>query len=99
MSGSAKPMKSYMGGGMVKSYQKGGMVTGSRKMSPEEFTRGMMEDPRKKGAAMRNVKAEIESMAPKRKGPGTYTEEAYREREMEMAMPEYEMRRKQSKSK
>lgn len=99
MSGSAKPMKSYMGGGMVKSYQKGGMVTKPRKMSPEEFTRGMMEDPRKKGAYMRNVKVEIESMAPKRKGPGTYTEEAYREREMEMAMPEYEMRRKQSKFK
>jgi len=32
-------------------------------------------------------------MAPKRKGPGTYTEEAYREREMEMAMPERELRR------
>ena len=28
MSGSAKPMKSYMGGGMVKSYQKGGVVKG-----------------------------------------------------------------------
>ena len=138
MSGSAKPMKSYMGGGMIRSYEKGGVVKGGmpdltgdgkvtradvlkgrgvlkdggmvksyqkggmvskRQMSPEEFTRGMMEDPRKKGAAMRNVKVEIESMAPKRKGPGTYTEEADREREMEMAMPEYEMRRKQSKSK
>lgn len=28
MSSSVKPMKSYMGGGMVKSYQKGGVVKG-----------------------------------------------------------------------
>jgi len=55
MSGSAKP-KSYMGGGMIKSYQKGGIVTKPRKMSAAEFTRGMMEDPRKPGAMMRNVK-------------------------------------------
>nr|AMP48188.1 hypothetical protein [uncultured bacterium]AMP48373.1 hypothetical protein [uncultured bacterium] len=66
MSGSAKPMGSYMGGGMVKSYQKGGMVTKPRKMGAAEFTRGMMEDPRNKGAGMRNAKLEIEmEMEPK----------------------------------
>jgi len=91
MSGSEKPM-SYMGGGMIKSYQKGGLVTKPRKMSAAEFTKDMMEDPRKPGAMMRNVGRELESMMPKRKGPGTYTEEAYRQREMEMAMPEREIR-------
>lgn len=81
----------------VRSYQKGGMITKPRKMSAAEFTKDMAEDPRKPGAMMRNVKIEIEAMAPKRKGPGTYTEKAFREREMEMAMPEYELRRKQRK--
>lgn len=86
MSGSVKP----------KSYQKGGMVTKPRKMSAEEFTKGMMEDPRKPGAIMRNTARELEAMRPKRLGPGTYTKEAFREREMEMAMPEQELRRKSS---
>ena len=77
MSGSVKP----------KSYQKGGMVTKSkpRNMSAEEFTKGMMEDPRKPGAIMRNTARELEAMRPKRKGPGTYTPQAWRQREMEMA--------------
>lgn len=94
MSGSEKPMRSYMGGGMVKSYQKGGMVTKPRKMSPEEFTKGMMEDPRKPGALMREARRKIMGPQEKRKGPGTYTPQAWRQREMEMAMSESEMRRK-----
>ncbi len=133
MSGSEKPMRSYMGGGMIRSYEKGGMVKGSmpdltgdgkvtradvlkgrgvfkdggmvksyqkggmvskRQMSPEEFTRGMMEDPRKPGALMREAKRKIMGPQEKRKGPGTYTPQAWRQREMEMAMSESEMRRK-----
>jgi hypothetical protein len=55
MSGSVKP---------IKSYQKGGMVTKPRQMSAAEFSRNMMEDPRKPGAMMRNARREIEN-APK----------------------------------
>jgi len=84
----------FKDGGMVKSYQKGGMVTKPRKMSAAEFTKDMPEDPRKPGAMMRNVKIEIETMVPKRKGPGTYTPQAWKEREMEMSMPERELRKK-----
>jgi hypothetical protein len=64
MSGSAKPMKSYMGGGMVKSYQKGGMVTMPRKTAKQEMMDRMMEDPRKSGAYGRNTARDIEN-APK----------------------------------
>lgn len=98
MSGSEKP-KSYMGGGMIKSYQVGGMVTKPRKMSPKEFTRGMMEDPRKPGAAMRAAKTNIMGPQEKRKGPGEYTPQAWAKRQMEMAMPEQELRRKSSPTK
>ena len=64
MSGSAKPMKSYMGGGMIKSYQKGGMVTMPRKTAKQEMMDRMMEDPRKSGAYGRNTARDIEN-APK----------------------------------
>lgn len=64
MSGSAKPMKSYMGGGMIKSYQKGGVITMPRKTAKQEMMDRMMEDPRKSGAYARNTKIEIE-MSPR----------------------------------
>jgi hypothetical protein len=64
MSGSTKPMKSYMGGGIVKSYQKGGMITMPRKTAKQSMMENMMEDPRNPGAAMRQARRDIES-APK----------------------------------
>lgn len=83
----------FKDGGMVKSYQKGGMIS-KRQMSVKEFAKDMMEDPRKPGAIMRNTARELEAMRPRRLGPGTYTKEAFREREMEMAMPERELRKR-----
>jgi len=103
MSGSEKPMKSYMGGGMVKSYQKGGVITMPRMTAKQEMMANLKKagsspysalKSKKDAVARAEMKERIMGPQEKRKGPGTYTPQAWRQREMEMAMSESEMRRK-----
>ncbi len=96
MSGSEKPMRSYMGGGMIKSYQKGGVITMPRMTAEQEMMANLKKagsspysgKSKKDAVARAEMKERIMGPQEKRKGPGTYTPQAWRQREMEMAMPE-----------
>lgn len=93
----------FKDGGMVKSYQKGGMVTMPRMTAKQEMMSNLKKassspysglKSKKDEVARAEMKERIMGPQEKRKGPGTYTPQAWREREMEMSMPERELRKK-----